>query len=665
MATNDFDPLQYGAVPVDDFDPTAFGAKQVQAASAQQPKQGLNPLDQSIVNIGKDILGVGPQQKNGNFVESLVQNTIGSKGLAGVAQLPGRVAADYQASKEQERLGAQVKSLSDVVLQAFQRAKAMPFGPERDRAYEIAIESNSHLMELNNQLAMIGKYNMTPGQALGTTANAALTAATAGTGSLTAKGASSAVGKFGGNLSASTISKVGQAATSLPARALEQGALGAGFTAASNLQEERPIGEGAGLSALVGAAFPVVGAAAVGTKKLVQDKLSGGAEGIINSLIKPLSKNFGYGKDPARGILNEGIVANSLEDLSTKVSARLNQIGSQIRDIGKELTGRLGSTLDMRPALAPIDEAIQKAAQRNNPQLLNSLYNVKVALMHDLSLGTAESGAPTIIKGAQKQLSGLNYEQGFSFLGDIRDHTRFTGNPSDDALLNAATQKAYGVAREVLNSSADKAGSGIGATVRGLNERYADLSSAQLAIAHRDLALKRTNYLQLAEKLSIPATIASAVTTGLITGDFAKAGQVLLGGLVGTAGLKGLESTAAQTRIAKFLSGLAPEERAGILNSTPILKNLWQRFSGKTNVEEKIPGTVSQFPERKASILALPEGRSSALYTTPKGVVSPLKQEAVDIANVEKGIARTPSTQTSIRTVRQTPEYRVTRYPKK
>ncbi len=484
-----------------------FKSKYAPPPVPEQPKEGfLSSIGTGLKNIGKDILGI-EQNKSTGLIPSLVQSTIGSKGLAGIAQLPGRVI--------------------DVALH-----------PEE-------------------------KPNITAGQAVGTTVNAGLTALTGGTGSV--------------------ASKVGlKGATGLGARIAENAALGGGFQAGSNLVDQKPIGENVGLSSIIGGALPIAGVGFQKVKGAIQNQAISESERVINSLIKPLSKDFAYGKNPARGILNEGITANSLEDLGHKVASQTNLVGEGIGAIGQKLD-QSGVTLNLTPALSPIEKAIQEAAKSNNTTLFNSLQNVKTALLHDLTAGIDEKGLPSIVKGAEKNLIGANYGDAKTFLSDISSHTRFTGNPSDDKALNKATKQAYGVAREIMNKAADGVDPELGKQIRNLNERYADLLSAQNAINHRDIVEKRQNFLNLADRFSIPVSVASSLATGLITGDFGKAGLLLAAQLGTIAGTKAMGSAYAKTRIAQFISRLAPVEREGILNSTPVLKNFYERVTGKTS----------------------------------------------------------------------------------
>ncbi len=239
----------------------------------------------------------------------------------------------------------------------------------------------------------------------------------------------------------------------------------------------------------------------------------------------------------------------------------------------------------MSSAVKPLDEAMQQAVKSNNPTLLNSLYNVKIALTHELEQKTSDSGVPQIVKGAEKNLSNIDYSQGVKILSDIADHTKFTGNPSDDKALNAAVKKAYGAARESMNSAAEKADPSLGKEVKSLNKRFGDLSAARSSIEHRDLVLKRQNILTLANKFAIPVAVVGSIATG----NYKTAAGVLLGELAVKAG----GSTAAKTRIAQFLERLGPEERQGILNSTPAIKNVWERLTGNVSPGEEAPKTAA------------------------------------------------------------------------
>ncbi len=519
------------------------------------PAQQNNPsffdnLGQGILNVGKDIIGL-EQNKSTAFVPSLLRSTIGSQGLAGIAQLPGRV-----------------------------------------------IDAALHPEDPNN---------ITAGQALGTTINAGLTALSGGTGSLAKQS-----GLTG--------------AKALGARVAENAALGGTYQVGQNLVDKKNVTDNLKLSTALGGALPIAGVGFQKAKSAILNKATPTAELLINSLIKPLQKDFAYGKNPAQGILKEGIVANNLDDLSQKVSGKISEVGGRIGELGQTLSQNNQISLNLTPALTPINEAIQSAAKNNNQTLFHSLNNVKTALIHDLTVGVDEKGTPAILQGNPKNLLTAGYGEAKNFLTDIAEHTRFTGNPSDDKMLNMATKRAYGITRDIMNKGADSVdaqlGTNYGPEIRDLNSRYGDLLSARSAINHRDIVLKRQNILSLADKFGIPVSVVGSMMTGFATGDWAKAGTVLAAEVGTILGARALGSAASKTRIAQFISKLAPEERQGLLNSTPILKNYYERITGQTTPEPGAPKTktlqtVEDYMKNPKLGLSV-DSKSAALATEDK-----------------------------------------------
>ncbi|MES2224133.1 MAG: hypothetical protein V4469_04350 [Patescibacteria group bacterium] len=567
------------------------------AQSAQSEQPGfIDNLKTGVTNIVKDITGV-EKNKSDAFIPSLIRNTIGSSGLAGIAQLPGKVLgalseyAPIVGTHSAEKLYEQSSVLSDQANKLFIQARTETDPNKKADLIARATEIHKNALAITESANKIGEStNTTGGQALGTTANAALTTATAGTGSAAEGAVTTGLAKYGGGLTLKTLSNVAKIAVPA-AKVAENAAIGVGFQAANNLQNEKPITQDLGTAGIIGAAIPALGTAGSKIKNAVLEKATPAAELFINSLIKPLQKDFAYGKNPAQGILKEGIVANNFDDLSQKVSEKISEVGGKIGEVGQKLDQSGQISLNLTPALVPIDEAIQTAAKSNNQTLFHSLQNVKIALIHDLKVGVDEGGKPAIIQGDAKNLVTAGYNEAKQFLSDIAEHTRFTGNVSDDKALNMATKRAYGITRDLMNRGADAVDPALGKEIRSLNERYGDLLSARSAINHRDIVMKRQNLLSLADKFSIPVSIASSMMTGFATGDWSKAGTLLAGQLTAIAAGKALSSTAAKTRVAQFLSRLAPEERQGILNSTPALKNFYERLTGQTTPGPDAPKT--------------------------------------------------------------------------
>src|SRR3990167_10849724 len=139
------------------------------------------------------------------------------------------------------------------------------------------------------------------------------------------------------------------------------------FDVASNLQQGKTGKEALtpGFGALIGGGIP----AASVTKNVLVRFGEGQAPRVINSLIKPLAKDFSYGKNPGRAVAEEGIVANNFDDLIENIRANRQKVGATI--------GQLSDTLSQKPllniesALNPLDEATKVAAKQNNSILLN------------------------------------------------------------------------------------------------------------------------------------------------------------------------------------------------------------------------------------------------------------------------------------------------------
>lgn len=518
-----------------------------------------------------DVLGVEKNNSNA-FIPSIVRSTIGSQGISGVVQNAVKSVAGKETLAQSTDLSQNAEGLYNQATDFLKKSQASTDPAQKAKYKQIANDLILHAKDLQGNADALAKDVPTQGENAGTTANALLTVGTFGSGSLASK-----AGLTG--------------AKALGARAVENSAIGTGYQIASNLNEGAPITKDLGKAALASAIIPATIEGGGALKNKLLGEATPTAEHAINSLIKPLGKDFAYGKNPARGILNEGIVANTFDDLSQKVSGKISEVGGNIGALGQKLDQSGQISLNLTPALAPIDEAIQKAAKSNNTTLFNSLQNVKIALVHNLEVGADEKGTPAIVQGGAKNLLTAGYNEAKQFLSDIAEHTRFTGNPSDDKALNMATKQAYGITREIMNKGADSVSAADGAAMRDLNSRYGDLLSAKNAINHRDIVLQRQNFLNLADKFAIPVSIGGAMMTGLATGNWAKAGEVLASELAGIAVTKGIGSTASITRMAQFLSKLAPEERAGILNSTPVIKNIWERVTGQTTPAEGAPKT--------------------------------------------------------------------------
>jgi hypothetical protein len=391
------------------------------------------------------------------------------------------------------------------------------------------------------------------GQTVGDAAQLALTALPVGKIAGAAETGAKAIG-----IGAKLAKPLAEAATSV--------GTGYAFDVANNAAQGKKGGAilAPGANTAIGAALPGTGAVMGAAQKI----LPGAAPRIVNSLIKPLLKDFSYGKNPGRTVAEMGITGNSLEDLARNITQARQKVGAE--------SARLGGTIDtqarlsVRDALSPIDEAMAAAARNNDTTVLSRLQDVKEALTKVLlPVSDVQTGRVSILPARNRELDNLTYTQGLKVKQQIGDLTKFTGNASDDKTVNMALKKAYGGVKEALDKAASTVDPEKAAKLRKLNEQYADLTSAEVATKYRDKIAERQNL------VSLPASaagIGSAVVAAISTGGAAI--PAILAGASGVALEKALSTPAIKTRVAAALAKVPAAERDGLFAKLPFLRNL-------------------------------------------------------------------------------------------
>ena len=340
-------------------------------------------------------------------------------------------------------------------------------------------------------------------------------------------------------------------------------AIGYGYDVTGGLQEGKTGTEAftPGVGTAVGALIPGSFLAIKGAKSIGKST----APRIVDSLIKPLLKDYSYGKTPGKAVAESGIVANNLEELAEKISTVRGTVGREIGGVMNTLEGR--ATLDLTSAYRPIDEAMQVAAKQNNGTLLARLKSVKEALTKNLELDTDALGNPTIVSKGEKNLSQANFSDALKTKIDIGDMTQWTGNASDDKIVNKALKQIYGEIKDKINTIAESLDPVLAAKLKKLNEKYANLTSAEIATKYRDKLESRQNLVSLAGK-NIGAV--AAATTAILSGG----GNIgaILAGLGGAVLDKVLGSTAVKTRVASWLANETPSTIEKIYQRNPNLR---------------------------------------------------------------------------------------------
>jgi len=345
-------------------------------------------------------------------------------------------------------------------------------------------------------------------------------------------------------------------AKSIPtlARMATEAVTGGAVAAAQQGEVDRETRDAAILSAIFPAAGKVAGK--------VREKI--GAETaprVINSLIKPLKKDLSYGKNPGRGVAAEGITARSLDELEKKIGVALNARTAQLETL-YESGANLRKKIDASDALTPLEEAMNKAAKQNNQALLNRLSEVEDALTTNLGQIKDETGKRIIVKSGARELKNMTLSEALKLKRDIGRITRYTGNPSDDELVNRALKDVYSNVKTKLEEAVPES--------KEMNERLADLLSAETATRNRDMLVQRQDLVGFTGRISSATGFISSLAT-------ANPAPMLIG--LGAAGLeKALSTPRAKTAFAKWLTRASGDQKKELFQKAPWAKGLVQKM---------------------------------------------------------------------------------------
>lgn len=325
------------------------------------------------------------------------------------------------------------------------------------------------------------------------------------------------------------------------------GALGASDAAVTTVREGEFDRESID-AAIIGAAFPVVGKGVQVAKGMLPSGADAGGK-VINSLIKPLLKDFSYGKNPGKAVAEAGITANSLDELTKNIRAVRQQTGEEI----SQRVAASNARFSAEDSLKSIDDALVEASKspRTNAAVINRLLDVKADLLR-----VGEDGAPT------RNLSDVSASELWELNKDIGDLARWTGNASDDEIVNKAIRNAYANTRSKLETG-----------VTGLDEiseKYANLKSAETATEYRDKIASRQNLISFS---GTQLGTAAAVTTAVVSGG---AVAPILIGASAAAGTEALKSPAVKTRVAAWLASASKEEVKDAFVQAPWLRGALQ-----------------------------------------------------------------------------------------
>jgi hypothetical protein len=190
---------------------------------------------------------------------------------------------------------------------------------------------------------------------------------------------------------------------------------------------------------------------------------------------------------------------------------------------------------------------MNQAIKEGNDELFQKLSSIRKGVTHTFEL---KDGRVAAAKVRQLTMSAKDAHELKKTIGDA---TRWTGQAFDND-LNKVRVKVYHAIDEMLDKEIPN--------IKGLNQRYANLLTAEKDIERRLHALSRFDLVSLKD-----IGIGGALTAGsLATGD-SKEDAILKGlAFAGVSRLAG--STAVKSRMASGLAGLAKNPRASTTAST-------------------------------------------------------------------------------------------------
>lgn len=333
---------------------------------------------------------------------------------------------------------------------------------------------------------------------------------------------SSAIGKVGKATEGASIgSKLLQLGKQGGKEALVSGAIAAGQR--GNLDKE--VVDTAILAGSIPLLTPVFSKAA----DLVKKGLNKAAEIQISRLIKPNKNAFLFGKNPSRALIDEGIVANSFDDLSTQTNNRLSDIGKEIKAVVSKapnktanIQGIIQNNVDDFGKKV-VDKATWKAYTEKIQQLTGEFSP-------DLKTGE-------LIKVADRDLTRVNAPAVWDMQKRAGKLTQWNG-VAGEREANKQLHKLY----RDLGTTLDDLAPG----TKKLQTRYADMLGASKSIeARKAVAERNTDIVRILGGAALGGVVSPAGGEGWEGRAF----NAVAGGLIAKLG----NSPALRTRLAQAM----------------------------------------------------------------------------------------------------------------
>lgn len=202
---------------------------------------------------------------------------------------------------------------------------------------------------------------------------------------------------------------------------------------------------------------------------------------LLNSLIKPGTKDFTFGKNPGLALANEGIVAPTLSGLQEGIASKMNEIGSQIGNVAQQ-TADAGGTHDVTDFIkkyqAKALTALPTDAERSvwNSRIQSLFSQFKDAGNGQIAQALDADGNPIM-----KDLTNVPSDQFHQIQTQVGKLAKWTGEAGEKG-VNKLFKGMYGDMGSELDQTAQQL---TGQSTKDLQTRWSNLLGAQNAVENR------------------------------------------------------------------------------------------------------------------------------------------------------------------------------------
>lgn len=342
-----------------------------------------------------------------------------------------------------------------------------------------------------------------------------------------------------------TIAKIGTEAV-----------LGGAAAGAQTAMQAGELNNDAAISAGVSMALPVIGTALKGIGGLIKNGKVKAAGNEIAKLIKPDKNAYLFGKDPAQAVAKEGIIANSWDDLVSKISAVKNKAGKNIDDIVTNSNTFNPKTVDVGGL---IKKNVKDFAKKNVDTVTQKTYIQKIQDLINKTVPDIKTGEVKIV--GQVPLDNMNAKDLWNLQKKIGKLTKWT-NQAGENEANKQLHQLYRAIGDQLEALAPG--------TKAAQFKYAEfLGAEKAAIARAAVATRNTN--------SLVGAVGASAGLGLAGATGGKPEDYIRNVAIGVLGPAFVRSPLFKTR---FAAALAKESGISTTGVTKVLDAFVKYGSG-------------------------------------------------------------------------------------